>query len=266
MAGGRPKPDAKSPEARKAVTPYWRVLRTLRTVSDLGWCSYAGGTITRRIVRLNDGKWRELLRAEVVPWARGLAAARKAADVIDSILDEKLPELCDPREDAGPRLGLQWEGMRPRIRSGSLYPLQGPYGWVYLFEAQVDLLVRLQEGRATARAAARWEAIGTTLPDHIRPDQIRETVTYLPSPDPLPLPVVIGPGGGREANALLACEREGWLTYVALDRTNAAAKRYTVKVAGRTIGLDQSDVLPFALGVADFRGSSGLVAYRDGLG
>lgn len=275
-----------------ALRPRLLQLRALRVVDVEGWARYVAGDLgtDRHILQLGDGSARHLTHGEAWWWALGLADGYGHGHLIARLEQEQQPGLLTVVEAAshlpqGQRGGdsMTLKGMEHLIRVGQLYTIYGPGHVRWVFAAQVQAIAAAryadrdptdQHLRDTARAAqSAWAAIRSQYPPAVRVVDLAENPSPTPSPEPLPIPAAYK-APQRQLHALMVAHNEGWITYHR-PASEGEARGYVVTVTGVGVGgvvgpiqrlIPPAGVLPWVLGVADYRGQSKVVAYRDGLG
>lgn len=264
-------PDAASEETRSSVFEHVLGLTCLRTAADQGWLTYGAGEYRGQWVRVSRGRsswWRYLKRDWVHPWTEGLADQHKAGHLIDALAAQPLPDLVTLAE-AGQLLDVRYDRLRGMVADKQLYPVYAAYMRQYLFRAQVELLAREKQGKATVQAARRWQTIADRLPPLVRPRDVTGPIRFRPSPNPLPVPA-IGPASARQGRVCAIGHEQGWWTYRgAVVQPRPAV--FTVEVADANGGglvrqLVQSRVLPYGLGASEPHGASALVAFAENQG
>jgi hypothetical protein len=260
-----------------------------------GWAGYVAGSLPqgRHVMHVaTTNNLRTLERGEPFWWTKGLGDAFGRGELVDELAARAMPDLVTLKGAAEIMPGIDpWgkrrsarmgvEGIDYNLREGVLYPMY-VQGVRYLFAAQVHELAARRNLAALQREAAsvalvrvaaevletsekQWRAVRDGLPPLIRPENIALDLTPSPSPDPLPVPASARGvhTAVRCVNALIIGAEAGWFTYV---RSMEGQRVFVVRLDEVEQTLPAAGVLPWVLGVADYRGEAARVAYRQGLG
>ena len=275
--------------ADEAIRESYRDLRALRVAADAGWCTYVAGDLPvwTHVVAVTPAPgsrrapapvYRTLTRGEPYWWALGLADAHGAGETVLQLEREKLPQLVAVAEAAAmlpakDRWGtvsdeaMTVDGVTYNINGGRLYPVYGLGRARLLFADQIAAEQATRAGTTTKageekalRARQKWMRLRARFPPDMRLHALDFDVTPVPSPDPLPIRTSLS-DDRRRTQALIIGERNRWFQFQYLDND-----QFVVMVGRQKRTLPGAGVLPWVLGMADFRGESVKIAYREDLG